>query len=80
MGSALVISPALCARYGVSCKTGYKWIKRFEEAGLDGLKDQSRRPHHSPNQIPEEATELLLALGRSGIFSLWEVMRRSESR
>lgn len=43
----------LCRRFGISRKTGYKWIARFkEEGGSEGLKvtlaDRSRRPHSSP--------------------------------
>ena len=37
----------LCERYGISRKTGYKWLSRFR-APSSGLADQSRRPHHSP--------------------------------
>lgn len=36
---------ALCREYGVSRKTGHKWIARFEEGGVEALKDLSRRPH-----------------------------------
>lgn len=32
----------LCRRFGISPKTGYKWLKREE------LTDRSRRPRHSP--------------------------------
>lgn len=40
---------ALCRRYEISRKTGYKWLKRYERAGsIEALKDQTRRPHHSP--------------------------------
>lgn len=39
---------ALCKRYGISTKTGYKWLARFELEGDAGLADRSRRPHHSP--------------------------------
>jgi len=31
-----------------------KWLRRFEAEGEPGLADRSRRPHHSPNQTPEE--------------------------
>jgi putative transposase len=41
----------LCARYGVSRKTGYKWIERYEREGPDGLREQSRAPHHCPHRI-----------------------------
>jgi transposase-like protein len=29
-----------CRRFGISTKTGYKWLKRFEEGGVTGLKDE----------------------------------------
>ena len=48
----------LCERYGVSRKTGYKWLERFEEGGAEGLVERARRPHHSPN-----ATRRLVAEG-----------------
>ncbi len=44
----------LCHEYGISRKTGYKWKQRFMEQGLEGLTDQSRRPHESPNGLDEE--------------------------
>lgn len=34
----------LCERYGVSRVTGYKWIERYEEEGIDGLWERSRAP------------------------------------
>jgi transposase InsO family protein len=40
----------VCRRFGVSRKTGYKWLSRYEESGVAGLEDQSRRPHHCPSQ------------------------------
>ena len=42
----------LCRRFGISRKTGYKWIGRFEAKGLSGLEDRSRRPHRSANRTP----------------------------
>jgi len=44
----------LCALYGVSRKTGYKWIDRYVRHGPAGLEEGSRRPRHSPNQTAEE--------------------------
>jgi len=41
----------LCARYGVSRKTGYKWIERFEVEGRHGLADRSRAPKTCPHRI-----------------------------
>jgi transposase-like protein len=42
----------LCARYGISRKTGYKWLDRFEVEGRRGLADRSRAPHHCPTVSP----------------------------
>ena len=43
----------LCRRYGISRQTGYEVIARYRAHGLDGLKPQSRAPHHHPNAIDE---------------------------
>ena len=42
----------LCTRYGISRKTGYKWLDRFEEAGRQGLRDRSRAPRRCPTASP----------------------------
>ena len=44
---------ALCRLYGISRKTGHKWIERFKAEGMEGLKDRSRAPHHHPNAVGE---------------------------
>ena len=38
----------LSERHGVSRKTAYKWIDRYEIEGPDGLVDRSRRPKRCP--------------------------------
>ena len=49
----------LCAEFGISEKTGYKWKKRFYEMGKSGLEEQSRNPPHM-NQIDgDTAAELI---------------------
>lgn len=50
----------LCDRYGVSRKTGHKWIGRFKEYGRAGLEDRSRAPLHSPQAIEAPVVEYLL--------------------
>ena len=52
----------LCQEYGISRKTGYKWLKRYQEEGEDGLSDRSRRPKHSPRQTAAEVEENVLTL------------------
>jgi putative transposase len=34
----------ICRKYQISRDTGYKWLKRFEIEGQEGLKDKSRAP------------------------------------
>lgn len=53
---------ALCARYGVAPKTGYKWLARYAAEGPAGLHERSRRPHTSPTATPPAVAEALLAL------------------
>ena len=50
----------LARRYGISRKTAYKWIDRYDAAGPAGLVDQSRRPAHSPQETPEPIVLALL--------------------
>ena len=38
----------LCRQFGISSATAYKWLRRFQEQGVQGLEEHSRRPHHSP--------------------------------
>jgi putative transposase len=49
----------LCEHYGISRKTGYKWIERYEREGPAGLAERSRRPHVCPTQTPEEVVQAL---------------------
>ena len=53
-----------CRRYGISRKTGYKWIERFKEHGSQGLLDRSRRPHHLARSTPQEIIERILEARR----------------
>ena len=50
----------LCALYGVSRKTGYKWIDRYLRQGPAGLEEQSRRPRRAPNETAEAIVTALL--------------------
>jgi transposase InsO family protein len=51
----------LSKKYGISRKTVYKWINRYEQNSIEGLKEKSRVPHNSPNATPEEKVRLIIA-------------------
>lgn len=51
----------LCRAHGISRKTGYKWLQRFEENGEQGLADRSRRPRASPGQTPLAMEQWVIA-------------------
>jgi len=53
---------ALCNAYGISEKTGHKWLNRFKEEGGPGLSDRSRAPHETPHKISLEVRREILAL------------------
>lgn len=54
----------LAEQYGISRKTGYKWVAEYAAHGAGGLCDRSRRPHHSPHATATELKDALLALRR----------------
>ena len=58
----------LCERFGISRKTGYKWLDRYEADGLPGLKDRKRAPRERPsafgNAIRARVLELRESTGR----------------
>ena len=51
---------ALCHQFGISRKTGYKWLARYQAHGLAGIREWSRRPHRSPTRLPAEVVGLVL--------------------
>lgn len=53
-----------CARYGISRKTGYKWLAHYHEEGRRGRQDRSHAPHRCPHRITEELAELLVKARR----------------
>jgi putative transposase len=60
--SGLFTMTELAAQYGISRKTGYKWLGRHDTEGVLGLQDRSRRPHHSPQATEAELLAALIAV------------------
>jgi transposase InsO family protein len=59
------LSRAAAARqFHTTAKTVSKWVKRFREEGVDGLRDRSSRPLSSPDQTPVATCAAVAALRR----------------
>ena len=50
----------LCREFGFSRKTGYKIFDRYQECGIQGLTDRSRRPYRYANQLPFQVENFIL--------------------
>jgi putative transposase len=55
----------VCRRFGVSRKTGYKWLDRYRDCGVEGLVDRSRAPLRHPQGLTEEMAERCVAVRRA---------------
>jgi transposase len=54
----------LCRAFGISRKTGYKYIERYEKFGIDGLQDRSRAPILQAQKTPTEMVDMILDFRR----------------
>lgn len=52
---------ATCRAFGISRKTGYKWLERAT-ASVSALADHSRRPHRSPTRTSDPITRRVIEL------------------
>lgn len=55
----------LAARYGISRKTAYKWVDRYEADGAPGLVERSRAPAHPGRAMSPEVRRAILAMRRA---------------
>src|SRR6201993_3597738 len=55
---------SLCREFGISRKTGYKIFERYEQCGLEGLSDRTRRPFRYANQLPEQVEAAIVSAKR----------------
>ena len=59
---------ALCAAYGISRKTGYKWLGRYREAGPGGLAERSRAPRRHGRSMAPGVAAAIVELRRAHPF------------
>ena len=53
---------ALCLQFGISRKTGYRWLGRSETEGVVGLQDRSRVPHGNSRALSNAVVAEILAV------------------
>src|SRR5689334_25379122 len=72
----------LCREFEISRKTGYKFLERFKQLGIQGLLDQRRAPERIPHRTPQEIAKLIIDLRREhptwGPKKLREVLRKRQ--
>lgn len=72
----------LCASYEIARETGYYWLRRYQQGGLEALQNRSRAPERHPNQTPERVEEAVLELRRAhmkwGPRKLKRVLQREQ--
>ena len=55
---------SVCREFGISRKTGYKIFNRYKDCGLEGLADQSRRPHRSSRRLAFQLERTIIGIKR----------------
>jgi transposase InsO family protein len=73
----------LCQRYGIARETGYVWLRRYREQGLEGLLELNRAPQRHPNQTAAKIERAVLELRQAhmhwGPRKLKRVLERDQS-
>jgi len=70
----------LCREFGISRKTGYKIFDRYQECGIQGLTDRSRRPYRYANQLPFQVENYILHCEALPAVSVCWPSRRTEDQ
>ena len=52
----------LCQRFQHQSQHRYKWVKRYQQQGVEGLVDRSHRPHRSPQRLPEAMEQKVFSM------------------
>src|SRR5689334_12847563 len=58
----------LCRRYGISRKTGYKWVERYFDAGPGAIEARTSRPHSNARAIEDDVVHAILVLKKHRPF------------
>lgn len=64
---------ATCRYYGISRTCFYNWKRRYDDEGLEGLRDRSSRPHHSPLATDTEVVGKIIYLRKNYHFGPYKI-------
>jgi len=70
----------LCFRFGISRKTGYKWLSRYRDFGAAGLVDLSSARHTLSPAIDPAITDAVVALRKRRPTGSVAALRRRSGR
>ena len=62
-----------CRYHGITRQAYYTWLRRYEEQGLDGLRDRSRRPHVIPHETKPEVVGKIIYLRQHYHFGPYKI-------
>jgi transposase-like protein len=63
----------LCEQFGISRKTGHKWLSRYQSLGKAGLEDYSKAPKSVHNKTSEEVERLIVKEKR--LHMTWDLKK-----
>ena len=55
----------LSRRFGITRRTGYKWLKRYQVGGIEGLIDENKRPKHCSNKTADEIENYVIQIRKN---------------
>jgi transposase InsO family protein len=67
---------ATCRYYGISRNIFYRWKRRYDDEGLEGLKDRSSTPHHCPTVTQPEVVGKIIHLRQHGPLKIAMYLQR----
>ena len=74
----------LCRDFGISRRTGYKWVRRYQAEGVTALHERSRAPRTHPNAVAADVVQSIVAIRRRhprwGPRKVQVLLRRQRSR
>jgi len=66
--------------YGTKRQRVKFWVQRYEQEGIEGLKDKSKAPHHIPHKTPKEIEKKIQEIAKAKKYSIGQDRIQSELR